>query len=256
MLDAELSAGAPRDAIASTLIDVTACAIEAWVSMRRTVMSDLCAREAWRHLARASSVAEWSDDPSHEPGAPRVVSRSTAAGIRRWARHACARPLSRHTAFRTGRRSRCSFPRSSAGTAVSSPTATRSWRPPRRGAPPKRSWPGSKISSRRALPERLAAAGVIESELPCSPSKHRPTGGEFNPRNSMSQAHWRSMRQHTRRKRCGALTSDQRDRVGAGWASRTGRGDRSDRGDRTRPGMSSSHQTTRKERRCRNRSTT
>ena len=98
VLDAELSAARPRDALAGAMLDATTHAIEAWVSTRRTVMSDWCAREAWRQLA--SSVPRLLNGPDDaEPWARRCWDRFSQAPPPEHstlgAAHACARPVSR-----------------------------------------------------------------------------------------------------------------------------------------------------------------
>ena len=188
MLDAELSAGAPRDAIASTLIDATTHAIEAWVSTRRTVMSDLCAREAWRHLASSFMRLLNAPDDLDAMSAALLGSflASTAAEHSTLgAAHACARPLSRHYGVPHG-----------TALALLLPEVVR--------------WNSRVVADRYAelaairgearrpetlvarledlvaagnFPERLAAAGVVEGELPVlAVEASADQAGEFNPR--------------------------------------------------------------------------
>ena len=171
VLDHELSAGIPRDELAGAMIDATACAIEAWVSTRRTVMSDWCAREAWRQLAASvPRLLSGSDDA--ESMGPALLGWFLAGAAARQATlgavHACARPVSR----------RYGVPHATA-LALLLPEVVR--------------WNSRVVADRYAelaavrgearrpetlvarledmvaagpFPERLAAAGVVERELP------------------------------------------------------------------------------------------
>jgi alcohol dehydrogenase len=188
VLDAGLSAGASRAAIAGALLDATTQAIEAWVSTRRTVMSDFCAREAWRQLA--SSVPRLLNAPNDVDAmnaallgsflASTAAEHSTLGAV-----HACARPVSR----------RYGVPRGTA-LAMLLPEVVR--------------WNSRVVADRYAelaavrgetrrfetlvarledlvaacdFPDRLAAAGVVEGELPAlAVEASADRAGEFNPR--------------------------------------------------------------------------
>jgi alcohol dehydrogenase len=188
VLDAELSAGAPRGTIAAVTIDATTHAVEAWVSTRRTAMSDLCAREAWRMLAGSFIRVLASPDDTDAMGAVLLGSflASTAAEHSTLgAAHACARPVSR----------RYGVPHGTA-LALLLPEVVR--------------WNSRIVADRYAelaavrgearrpetlvarledfvaaggFPERLAVAGVVESDLPeLAAEASADAMGEFNPR--------------------------------------------------------------------------
>jgi alcohol dehydrogenase len=188
VLDAELSAGASPAAISGALLDATTQAIEAWVSTRRTVMSDLCAREAWRQLG--SSVPRLLNAPNDVDAMNAALLGSFLASIAAehstlGAVHACARPVSR----------RYGVPHGTA-LALLLPEVVR--------------WNSRVVADRYAelaavrgearrsetlvarledlvaacdFPERLAAAGVVEGELPAlAVEASADRVGEFNPR--------------------------------------------------------------------------
>lgn len=188
ILDHELSAGIPRDALAGAMLDATACAIEAWVSTRRTVMSDWCAREAWRQLAASvPRLLNGSDDA--ESMGPALLGWFLAGTAARHATlgavHACARPVSR----------RYGVPHGTA-LALLLPEVVR-WNS-RVVADRYAELAAVRGEARRpetlvarledlvaagAFPERLAAAGVIERELPTlAVEASADRVGEFNPR--------------------------------------------------------------------------
>jgi alcohol dehydrogenase class IV len=188
VLDAELSAGTSRDTIASALIDATTHAIEAWVSRRRTVMSDLCAREAWRYLASSFMRLLSSPDDLDAMSAALLGSflASTAAEHSTLgAAHACARPVSR----------RYGVPHATA-LALLLPEVVR-WNSrvvadryaelaAVRGEARRPETLVARLEdlvSAASFPERLAAAGVVESELPTlAVEASADRVGEFNPR--------------------------------------------------------------------------
>jgi alcohol dehydrogenase len=188
VLDAELSAGTSRDTIASALIDASTHAIEAWVSTRRTVMSDLCAREAWRCLASSFMRLLSSPDDLDAMSAALLGSflASTAADHSTLgAAHACARPVSR----------RYGVPHATA-LALLLPVVVR-WNSRvvadryaelaavRGGARRPETLVArlEDLVSAASFPERLAAAGVVESELPAlAVEASADRVGEFNPR--------------------------------------------------------------------------
>jgi len=188
VLDAELSAAASRETIAGTMLDATTHAIEAWVSTRRTVMSDLCAREAWRQLA--SSVPRLLNVPDDLDAMSAALLGSLLANIAAGhstlgAAHACARPVSR----------RYGVPHGTA-LALLLPEVVR--------------WNSRVVADRYAelaavrgearrpetllarledlvsvagFPERLAATGVVEGELPAMAQEaSSDEAGAFNPR--------------------------------------------------------------------------
>ena len=188
VLDAELSAGTSRDTIASALIDATTHAIEAWVSTRRTVMSDLCAREAWRYLA--SSFMRLLSSPDDLDGMSATLLGSFLASTAAehstlGAAHACARPVSR----------RYGVPHATA-LALLLPEVVR-WNSrvvadryaelaAVRGEARRPETLVARLEdlvSAASFPERLAAAGVVESELPTLAAEASADRvGEFNPR--------------------------------------------------------------------------
>jgi alcohol dehydrogenase len=188
VLDAELSAGTSRDTIASALIDASTRAIEAWVSTRRTVMSDLCAREAWRYLASSFMRLLSSPDDLDAMSAALLGSflASTAAEHSTLgAAHACARPVSR----------RYGVPHATA-LALLLPEVVR-WNSrvvadryaelaAVRGEARRSETLVARLEdlvSAASFPERLAAAGVVESELPAlAVEASADRVGEFNPR--------------------------------------------------------------------------
>jgi alcohol dehydrogenase len=188
VLDAELSLGTPREQLAGTMIDATTNAVEAWVSTRRTVMSDLCAREAWRQLASSVPRLLNSTEDLDAMSAALLGSflASTAAEHSALgAAHACARPVSRRYGVPHG-----------AALALLLPEVVR--------------WNSRVVADRYAelaairgearrpetlvarledlvsatgFPERLAAAGVVESELPAlAVEASADRVGAFNPR--------------------------------------------------------------------------
>lgn len=188
VLDAELSVDASRDAIASVLIGASTRAIEAWVSTRRTVMSDLCAREAWRYLA--SSFMRLLSSPGDVDAISAALLgsllASTAAGHSTLgAAHACARPVCR----------RYDVPHATA-LALLLPEVVR-WNSrvvgdryaelaAVRGETRRPETLVARLEdlvSAASFPERLAAAGVVESELPAlAVEASADQVGEFNPR--------------------------------------------------------------------------
>ena len=188
VLDAELSVDASRDAIASVLIGASTRAIEAWVSTRRTVMSDLCAREAWRYLA--SSFMRLLSSPGDVDAISAALLgsllASTAAGHSTLgAAHACARPVCR----------RYDVPHATA-LALLLPEVVR-WNSrvvgdryaelaAVRGETRRPETLVARLEdlvSAASFPERLAAAGVVESELPAlAVEASADRVGEFNPR--------------------------------------------------------------------------
>ncbi len=188
VLDAELSAGVSRETIASVTIDAATHALEAWVSTRRTAMSDLCAREAWRLLTGSFLRVLASSDDADAMGAVLLGAflASTAADHSALgAAHACAAPVTR----------RYGVPHGTA-LALLLPDVVR--------------WNSRVVADRYAelaavrgearrpellvarledliaageFPNRLAAAGVIEGELPVlAVEASADTAGEFNPR--------------------------------------------------------------------------
>jgi alcohol dehydrogenase len=188
VLDAELSAGVSRERIAAVSIDAATHAIEAWVSTRRTAMSDLCAREAWRMLTGSFLRVLTSSDDVDAMGGVLLGSflASTAAdhsGL--GAAHACAGPVTRHYGVPHG-----------TALALLLPEVVR--------------WNSRVVADRYAelaairgelrrpemlvarledliaageFPNRLASAGVIEGELPVLAAEaSADTVGAFNPR--------------------------------------------------------------------------
>jgi alcohol dehydrogenase class IV len=188
VLDAELSAGTPRQAIAASAIDATTHAVEAWVSTRRTVMSDLCAREAWRLLAGSFLQVLTSPDDMEATGAilvgsflASIAAEHSALG----AVHACARPVSRRYGVAHGPALALLLPEvvrwnsRIAGARYAELAAVRG--EARR--------PEALVARLEDLvaagefPNGLASAGVIERELPVLAAEASADAmGEFNPR--------------------------------------------------------------------------
>jgi alcohol dehydrogenase len=188
VLDADLSAATPRATIAAVAIDAITHAVEAWVSTRRTEMSDLCAREAWRRLAVHSLRVLTSPDDAEAMGDVLLGSflASTAAehsGL--GAVHACAQPVTRHYGVAHG-----------PALALLLPEVVR-WNSKIAGAR-YAELAGIRGETRRPetlvarledlvaageFPESLAAAGVVERELPTLAAEaSADETGTFNPR--------------------------------------------------------------------------
>jgi alcohol dehydrogenase len=97
LLDPELTTSLPRMLTAITGYDAVSHAVESYVAVRRTPLSDLFAREAWRLLdAHFERVLERPDDVGAR-GAMLVGAHYAGAAVEHsmlGATHACANPLS------------------------------------------------------------------------------------------------------------------------------------------------------------------
>jgi alcohol dehydrogenase class IV len=188
VLDPEMSVGTSREAIAGAMLDATTRAIEAWGSTRRTAMSDFCAREAWRQLASSvPRLLNAADDLDAMSAAllGSFLAATAAEHSTLGAVHACARPVSR----------RYGVPHGTA-LALLLPAVVR-WNS-RVVADRYAELAAVRGESRRPetlvarledlvaagdFPERLAAAGVVEGELPAlAVEASADQVGEFNPR--------------------------------------------------------------------------
>jgi alcohol dehydrogenase len=188
VLDAELSLGAGRAEIASTMIDATTNAIEAWVSTRRTEMSDLCAREAWRQLA--SSVPQLLNAPDDLEAMSAALLGSFLASAAAehstvGAAHACARPVSRRYGVPHGTALALLLPevvRWNSRVVADRYAELAAIRGEAR-RPETLVARLEDLVSATGFPERLAAAGVVESELPAlAVEASADRVGAFNPR--------------------------------------------------------------------------
>lgn len=188
VLDAELSLGAARAQIASTMIDATTNAIEAWVSTRRTEMSDLHAREAWRQLA--SSVPRLLSAPDDLEAMSAALFGSFLASAAAehstlGAAHACARPVSRRYGVPHGTALALVLPevvRWNSRVVADRYAELAAIRGEAR-RPETLVARLEDLVSATGFPERLAAAGVVESELPAlAVEASADRVGAFNPR--------------------------------------------------------------------------
>jgi alcohol dehydrogenase len=187
VLDPELSLGT-REQIAATLIDATTNAVEAWVSTRRTVMSDLCAREAWRQLA--SSVPRLLNAPDDLDAMSAALLGSFLAATAAehstlGAAHACARPVSRRYGVPHGTALALLLPevvRWNSRVVADRYAELAAIRGEAR-RPETLVARLEDLVSATGFPERLAAAGVVESELPAlAVEASADRVGAFNPR--------------------------------------------------------------------------
>jgi alcohol dehydrogenase len=99
ILDPEVTVSCPRTVTAITGIDALAHAVESYVSTRRNLLSQVFAREAWRHL-EANFATVLSDPGNLEArGAMQVGAHLAGTAIESsmlGACHACANPLTAH----------------------------------------------------------------------------------------------------------------------------------------------------------------
>jgi alcohol dehydrogenase class IV len=188
LLDAELSLGTTRAQIASTMIDATTNAIEAWVSTRRTDMSDLYAREAWRQLA--SSVPRLLNAPDDLEAMSAALFGSFLASAAAehstlGAAHACARPVSRRYGVPHGTALALLLPevvRWNSRVVADRYAELAAIRGEAR-RPETLVARLEDLISATGFPERLATAGVVESELPAlAVEASADRVGAFNPR--------------------------------------------------------------------------
>jgi alcohol dehydrogenase class IV len=188
VIDPELSVGTTPAAVASAAFHAMAHAVEAWVSRRRTVISDLCAREAWRLLA--SSALEALAVPDDRTAIATVQLGSFLAGLAAdqsalGAGSACARPVSRRYGVAEGVALALLLPEvvrwnsRAAGDRYAELAAVRgeSRRPETLVARLE------DFVAAGNFPASLAAAGVVERDLPAlAVEASAEEAGSFNPR--------------------------------------------------------------------------
>ena len=99
ILDPELTVTAPRNVTAASGIDAVSHAVETWVSTRRTPLSDVFAREAWRLLSSGFMPALTTPTDLEARGAMQLGAFYAGLAIEHsmlGATHACANPLTQH----------------------------------------------------------------------------------------------------------------------------------------------------------------
>ena len=98
VLDPELTATAPADVTAAAGIDAVSHAVETWVTTRRSPLSDVFAREAWRLLSGGFVRVITTPDDIEARGAMQLGAFYAGLAIEQsmlGATHACANPLTR-----------------------------------------------------------------------------------------------------------------------------------------------------------------
>lgn len=96
VLDPELTLTAPRFVTAAAGIDAVSHAVETWVTTRRTPLSDMFSREAWRLLSSSFVRVIASPDDLEARGAMQLGAFLAGSAIEHsmlGATHACANPL-------------------------------------------------------------------------------------------------------------------------------------------------------------------
>lgn len=99
ILDPELTVTAPRGVTAAAGIDAVSHAVETWVTTRRTPLSDLFSREAWRLLSTGFMPALTTPSDLEARGAMQLGAFYAGLAIEHsmlGATHACANPLTQH----------------------------------------------------------------------------------------------------------------------------------------------------------------
>lgn len=99
ILDPELTVTAPAGLTAASGIDAVAHAVETWVTRRRTPLSDLFSREAWRLLNGSFLRVLGAPEDVEARGAMQLGAFYAGAAIEQsmlGATHACANPLTQH----------------------------------------------------------------------------------------------------------------------------------------------------------------
>jgi alcohol dehydrogenase len=99
ILDPELTVTAPRGVTAAAGIDAVSHAVETWVTTRRTPLSDLFSREAWRLLSTGFMPALTRPSDLEARGAMQLGAFYAGLAIEHsmlGATHACANPLTQH----------------------------------------------------------------------------------------------------------------------------------------------------------------
>jgi alcohol dehydrogenase len=96
LLDPELTLTAPAGVTAAAGIDAVSHAVETWVTTRRTALSDMFAREAWRLLSGAFVRVLTAPDDVEARGAMQLGAFHAGLAVEQsmlGATHACANPL-------------------------------------------------------------------------------------------------------------------------------------------------------------------
>jgi len=96
LLDPELTVTAPRSVTAAAGIDAISHAVETWVTTRRTALSDVFARDAWRLLSSAFLRVLTTPDDVEARAAMQIGAFNAGMAIEQsmlGATHACANPL-------------------------------------------------------------------------------------------------------------------------------------------------------------------
>ncbi len=96
LLDPELTVTAPRSVTAAAGIDAISHAVETWVTTRRTPLSDVFARDAWRLLSSAFLRVLTTPDDVEARAAMQIGAFNAGMAIEQsmlGATHACANPL-------------------------------------------------------------------------------------------------------------------------------------------------------------------
>jgi alcohol dehydrogenase len=99
ILDPELTVTVPRGVTAAAGIDAVSHAVETWVTTRRTPLSDLFSREAWRLLSTGFMPALTTPSDLEARGAMQLGAFYAGLAIEHsmlGATHACANPLTQH----------------------------------------------------------------------------------------------------------------------------------------------------------------
>lgn len=99
VLDPELTVTAPRAVTAAAGVDAVSHAIETWVTTRRTPLSDLFSREAWRLLSIGFLPALSTPEDLDARAAMQLGAFYAGLAIEHsmlGATHACANPLTQH----------------------------------------------------------------------------------------------------------------------------------------------------------------
>lgn len=188
LLDPELTVTAPPAVTAAAGIDAIAHAVETWVTTRRTPLSDMYAREAWRLLSDAFLRVLTEPANLDARGAMLLGAHLAGAAIEQsmlGATHACANPLTRRYGTVHG-----------VAIALLLPAVVR-WNARVAGhryaalAGADGQSPGSEMLVARledfvsagGFPASLSAAGISEADLPgLAEEAARQWTGQFNPR--------------------------------------------------------------------------
>jgi alcohol dehydrogenase len=184
ILDPELAASAPRRVVAAAGMDALSHTVESYVSSRRTPISRLYAREAWRLLE--ANIERVLSDPGDLDAAGAMLLGAHLAGAAvegsmLGAAHACANPLTAHHGIPHGAAVNLTLPhvvrynagmagdvyRNLAGSADAAAIAARL----------------ADLRARAGLPQRLRDCGVDAGHLPdlATEAAAQWTAG-FNPR--------------------------------------------------------------------------